>query len=891
MPFMQGGDFTRKSQEALVKAQNTARRHGQQQVDALHLLDSLLNQEESVVLAVLENLQVDLEDLRKKTKKAISQIPFHASPQGGGQLYLTQDLGRVLEKARHETMNMGDQFISLEHLFLGLLTSQNRANIILNKAKFSPKSDVQKLNKDVFIEQLEDIRGGENITDPNPESKIEVIKKYTNNLTDLAKKGKLDPVIGRDSEIRRVMQVLSRRTKNNPALIGEAGVGKTAIVEGLAKKIISLNVPESLRGKQLVSLDLGALIAGTKFRGEFESRIKALLREIRKNREKYILFIDELHTLIGAGGAEGAVDASNLLKPALARGELRAIGATTLKEYQKYIEKDAALERRFQPIYVSEPSIEDTIAILRGIKEKYELHHGVKIKDSALKAAAELSSRYITDRFLPDKAVDLMDEAASGLRMEMESEPAKLEEIKNEITKLEIEKQALKKEKGSDKRLKAIERGLADLKEKAQNFKKRWQSEKELITKIKDLKKKIDDLNLQVEIAQRQTDLEKVAELKYGKIPEIKKELSSSEKKLKNFQKKNHILKEEVTEEDVAEVVSRWTGIPVTRLIEEEAKKLEKMENILKKRVIGQDKAIKAVSNAIRRGRAGIAEENRPMGVFLFLGPTGVGKTETARALAEFLFNTEKALVRLDMSEYMEKYSVSKIIGSAPGYVGHEEGGQLTEKIRRRPYSVVLLDEIEKANPEVFNILLQIFEDGHLTDAKGRRVSFKNTIIIMTSNIGSEYVNQMQPLGFNQSKGKISREELQKKIHKALNDYFKPEFLNRIDETVIFNYLDKKQIRKIVDLELEKVKKRLEKRRNIKINFSKKLRDKLAEKGFDPNLGARPLKRVIQRLILDPLSLKIIVGEIKEKSSLSIDWVKDKVSFKSSLKKSLTTKK
>ncbi len=888
---MQGGDFTRKSQEALVKAQNTARRHGQQQVDALHLLDSLLNQEESVVLAVLENLQVDLEDLRKKTQKAISQIPFHSSPQEGSQLYLTQDLGRVLEKARQETMNMGDQFISLEHLFLGLLTSQNRANIILNKAKFSSKSDVQKLNKDIFIEQLEDIRGGENITDPNPESKIEVIKKYTNNLTDLAKKGKLDPVIGRDSEIRRVMQVLSRRTKNNPALIGEAGVGKTAIVEGLAKKIISLNVPESLRGKQLVSLDLGALIAGTKFRGEFESRIKALLREIRKNREKYILFIDELHTLIGAGGAEGAVDASNLLKPALARGELRAIGATTLKEYQKYIEKDAALERRFQPIYVSEPSVEDTIAILRGIKEKYELHHGVKIKDAALKAAAELSSRYITDRFLPDKAVDLMDEAASGLRMEMESEPAKLEEIKNEITKLEIEKQALKKEKGSAKRLKAIERGLADLKEKAQNFKKRWQSEKELITKIKDLKKKIDDLNLQVEIAQRQTDLEKVAELKYGKIPEIKKELSSSEKKLKNFQKKNHILKEEVTEEDVAEVVSRWTGIPVTRLIEEEAKKLEKMENILKKRVIGQDKAIKAVSNAIRRGRAGIAEENRPMGVFLFLGPTGVGKTETARALAEFLFNTEKALVRLDMSEYMEKYSVSKIIGSAPGYVGHEEGGQLTEKIRRRPYSVVLLDEIEKANPEVFNILLQIFEDGHLTDAKGRRVSFKNTIIIMTSNIGSEYVNQMQPLGFNQNKGKISREELQKKIHKALNDYFKPEFLNRIDETVIFNYLDKKQIRKIVDLELEKVKKRLEKRRNIKINFSKKLRDKLAEKGFDPNLGARPLKRVIQKLILDPLSLKIIVGEIKEKSRLSVDWVKNKVSFKTFSKKSLTIKK
>jgi ATP-dependent Clp protease ATP-binding subunit ClpB len=883
MPFIQGGDFTHKSQEAMIKAQGLARERGQQQIDALHLLYALLDQEESIVLTLLRNLQVDIEDLKRKTDRAIGQIPFSQGPQSFGQFYLTQDLARVLDQARQEAMRMGDEFISVEHLFLGILSVQSRAQEILKNARFLSPDIIAPLDRETVLQKLAEIRGGEKITDPEPESKYEVVKKYARNLTALAKEGKLDPVIGRESEIRRLMQVLSRRTKNNPVLIGEAGVGKTAIVEGLAKKIASGDVPESLKYKEIIALDLGALIAGTKYRGEFEARIKALLREIRRAKDHYILFIDELHTLVGAGAAEGAMDASNLLKPALARGELRAIGATTLKEYQRYIEKDPALERRFQPIYVQEPSVEDTIAILRGIKEKYELHHGVKIKDSALKAAAELSNRYITDRFLPDKAVDLMDEAASALRLEIESEPSQLEDLKDQITKLEIEKEALRKEKGSQKRLKVVERTLADLKEKAGALKAKWQSEKSIISDIKNLKREIDNVSFQIEIAQREADLQKVAELKYGKLPELKKALNLAEKKLKEFQKKNHLLKQEVTEEDVAQVVSRWTGIPVTRLMEGEAKKLEKIEKILEGRVIGQEEAIKAVANAIRRGRAGISEESRPMGVFLFLGPTGVGKTETARALADFLFNTEKALVRLDMSEYMEKHSVSKIIGSPPGYVGYEEGGQLTEKIRRRPYSVILLDEIEKAHPEVFNILLQIFEDGRLTDAKGRVVSFKNTIIIMTSNLGSDYISQMQPVGFEvEKKEKISRREnLKKKVLEVLKESFLPEFLNRIDEIVIFNYLGKKEIRKIVELELKKVAERLKKVKNIKIRFSKKLKDILAQKGFDPDLGARPLKRVIQKLILDPLSLKIITSEIKEGDRVLVDFEKGDILFQS----------
>ncbi len=878
------GNFTHKSQEAILSAQSIAQEKGQQQIDALHLLHALLSQEGSVVLTVLQKLGVDIENLTKKVASQIIKIPTVVSSSTFGQFYLTQDMAKVLEKAKQEAMSMKDEFVSVEHLFLALFSTEAKAKEILEKATFlQPGTDSTvlksgKLNYDIVLKSLSQIRGGIRITDPHPESKYQVVEKYASNLTHLARSGKLDPIIGRDNEIRRLMQIISRRTKNNPVLIGEAGVGKTAIVEGLAQRITKGKVPESLKDKEIIALDLGALVAGTRYRGEFEDRMKAFLKEINRAEGRYLLFIDELHTLVGAGAAEGAIDASNLLKPALARGELRAIGATTLKEYQKYIEKDSALERRFQPIYVAEPTVEDTLAILRGIKEKYEVHHGVRIKDSALVAATELSSRYISDRFLPDKAVDLMDESASALRLEIESEPVELDELLQEITKLEIEKRALKKEKDSQRRLKVIARSLADLKEKAKAIEVKWEAEKELINKIKEIRKKIDNLSHQIDIAQREADLEKVAEIKYGQIPNLLKELKITEKKLARLQKKHHLLKEEVGEEDVARVVSRWTGIPVTRLITEEAKKLEKMENILTRRVIGQSEAITAVSRAIRRARAGISEEDKPMGSFLFLGPTGVGKTETARALAEFLFNDEKALVRLDMSEYMERHTVSKIIGSPPGYVGYEEGGQLTEKVRRRPYAVILLDEIEKAHPDIFNILLQIFEDGRLTDAKGRFVSFKNTILIMTSNVGSEFINKMSPLGFTTKEDSSKKESLKDKIMESLKQAFRPEFLNRIDEIIIFNYLHKPEIRKIVELELIKVEKRLN-HKEIGIRISEKTKELLVKKGFDPNLGARPLKRVIQRLILDPLSSKIVTGEIQEGSKVFIDVLDNKVIF------------
>ncbi len=889
---MNGTNFTHKAQEAILRAQNFAREREQQQIDALHLLCALLSQEDSIVLNLLQKLGVDFETLKKKAESGLNRISTIATPQAFGQFYLTQDMARVIERARQESLKMNDQFISVEHLFLALLDIKSKAKELLDKVSFlnargggTATLEPQKLNYFTASKVLAQIRGGTRITDPEPESKYQVIEKYARNLTTLAQTGKLDPVIGRETEIRRLMQVLSRRTKNNPVLIGEAGVGKTAIVEGLAQKIVRKDVPESLKEKEIIALDLGALVAGTKYRGEFESRIKALLRELNKAGGKYVLFIDELHTLVGAGAAEGAIDASNLLKPALARGELKAIGATTLKEYQKYIERDAALERRFQPIYVEEPSIEDTFSILRGIKEKYELHHGVKIKDSALKSAAELSARYISDRFLPDKAVDLMDEAASALRLEIESEPKEIEGIRKEIEKLEIEKQALKSVstktpvgKEEKFRLIAINRSIADLDEKLKGIELKWKSERDLIQKIKDKKKEIDNLSFQTEKAQRDTDLQKVAEIKYGRIPETLKEIKKLEKQLSNIQRKHKILKEEISEEDVAQVVSSWTGIPVTRLIEEEAKKLKNIEEIISKKLIGQKQAIEVVANAIRRSRAGIAEENRPMGSFMFLGPTGVGKTHLARCLAEFLFNDENSLIRLDMSEYMERHTVSKIIGSPPGYVGYEEGGQLTEKVRRRPYSVILFDEIEKANPEVFNILLQILEDGRLTDAKGREVSFKNTILIMTSNVGSEYIAKMGSLGFLGEKEQASGGSLKDKVMDSLKEQFRPEFLNRIDEIIIFNHLSALEIKKIVEIELAKVKERLAKKK-IKIKISEKAKELLVERGFDINLGARPLKRVIQRLVLNPLSLKIISSEAQEGDLINIDVQDNKIVF------------
>ncbi len=880
---MNGNNFTNKAQDALMQAQQLSQEKGQQQIDALHLLYSLLTQEESIITTVLQKLGVEAENLKKKVETQIGKIPVVPAAQAFGQFYLTQDMAKVLDRARQEAIKMNDEFISVEHLFLALLDTKSGAKDILEKVNFLLPGEANslkqsKLDYEVVLKVLSQIRGGQRITDPEPESKYQVIEKYTRNLTNLAAAGKIDPIIGRDNEIRRLMQIISRRTKNNPVLIGEAGVGKTAIVEGFAQRIARGNVPEFLKDKEVISLDLGAIIAGTKYRGEFETRIKALLKELARAAGKYILFIDELHTLVGAGAAEGAIDASNLLKPALARGELRAVGATTLKEYQKYIEKDPALERRFQPIFVQEPNVDDATAILRGIKEKYEVHHGVKIKDSAIKAAVDLANRYIADRFLPDKAVDLMDEAASALRLEIESDPQELEKFDEEITKLEIEKQALKKEKGSEKRLKAISRELADLNEKTKALRLKWGAEKELINKIKEIREKLDTLSYQTEIAQREANLEKVAEIKYGKIPELLKDLAATEQKLIKIQKEHRFLKEEVTEEEVAKVVSRWTGIPATRLIAEEARKLETMEDTLNRRVIGQSEAISAISRAIRRARAGISEENKPLGSFLFLGPTGVGKTETARALAEFLFNDEKALIRLDMSEYMERHTVSKIIGSPPGYVGYEEAGQLTEKVRRRPYSVLLLDEIEKAHPDVFNILLQIFEDGRLTDSKGRLVSFKNTIIIMTSNMGSDYISKMSSIGFNTKEDLEQRENMREKIFDSLREGFRPEFLNRIDEIVIFNYLQKDQIKNIVNLELSKVEKRLASK-EIKIQISEKAKELLVKEGFDPNLGARPLKRVIQRLILDPLSLKIVTNEIAEGNRVLIDEDKGKIIF------------
>jgi ATP-dependent Clp protease ATP-binding subunit ClpB len=862
-------NYTTKAKEAVHRAHQLAIERGQNQVSPLHLLAALLTQDESMVLSILEQLQVDTVHMTDAALELLDNGPGGMVASPSFQLYLTPELAQIFEAANRVAASFNDQFVSTEHLFLAALEHPGQAQEIVTRFR---------INRAAVARVLTDIKEGK-ITEVESDKKPRALQRFARSLTEYAKENKLDPVVGRDEEITRVIQILSRRTKNNPVLIGEPGVGKTAIAEGLAQRMASGDVPESLRDKELMLLDLGLLVAGTKYRGEFEERLKTVMKEVERSEGKIILFIDEMHTLIGAGSAEGSIDASNMLKPALARGELRVIGATTLKEYQKHVETDAALTRRFQPVYVLEPSVEDAVAILRGLKERYELFHGVRITDDAIISAVELSSRYISDRFLPDKAIDLIDEAASALRLSLENMPPSLEEAHRKVLRLEIEKEALKKDaedgnKKAQTRVTAIEKEIANVREGTRELELKWKNEKEVLSGIKEAKRNLETLRREADAAEAQADLTAAAQIRYGRIPAIEKELATKEARLKKLQTTRRILREDITDEDIATVVSRWTGVPVVRMLEEESKKLARIEEDLQSRVVGQEEAVQKVADAIKRSRAGIADPNRPIGSFLFLGPTGVGKTELTKALASFLFNDDKSLIRVDMSEFMEKHSVSKLIGSPPGYVGHDEGGGLTEKIRHRPYSVILFDEIEKAHPEVFNILLQVLDNGRLTDAKGRTVNFKNTVIVLTSNIGAEYIDHMGSLGFSRDVGDSEHdryEQVKGKVMEALRQYFRPEFLNRLDETILFNILSKEAIKEIVRLQVDIVVKRL-KEKDIALSFSDGALEYLAQEGYNPQYGARPLKRLIQTKILTPIANMMIARGVMEGGTINVSF-------------------